>query len=62
MSDRQIVLDAVREMPDSLSLREIMDELLLLGEVKRRLAKSEQGERGTPHAEVVKQLDSWITK
>lgn len=62
MSDRQLVLEAVQEMPETLSLHEIVDELLLLEEVKRRLAKSERGEPGVPHDEVVKMLDSWITK
>ena len=62
MSDRQLVLDAVREMPESLSLHEIVGELLLLDEVKKRLAKSERGERGVPHEEAVKMLNSWITE
>lgn len=62
MSDRQLILEAVQEMPEQLSLHEIVEELLLLDEVKARLAKSERGERGVPHEEVVKMLDSWITK
>jgi len=62
MSDRELVLDAVRGLPDNLSLREIVDELLLMEEIKTRLAKSERGVSGVPHEEVVKMLDSWITK
>jgi predicted transcriptional regulator len=62
MSDRQLILDAVQEMPEHASFHEILDELLLLDEVKKRLAKSERGERGVPHEEVAKMLDSWITK
>ena len=62
MSDRELVLDAVQEMPADASLKEIVDELLLLDEIKARLAKSERGEPGVPHEEVVKMLDSWITK
>jgi hypothetical protein len=62
MSDRELVLDAVQEMPETASLHEIVDELLLLDEVKRRLAKSERNERGIPHEEAVKMLDSWIIK
>ncbi len=49
-------------MPETASLREIVGELLLLDEVKKRLAKSERGESGVPHEEAVKMLDSWITK
>ena len=62
MSDRELVLDAVQEMPATASLHEIVDELRLLDEVKKRLAKSERGERGVPHEDVVKMLDSWIIK
>ena len=62
MSDRELVLDAVQEMPETASLHEIVDELLLLDEVKKRLAKSERGEPGVLHEDVFKMLDSWITK
>jgi predicted transcriptional regulator len=62
MSDRQLILEAVQEMPETASLHEIVDELLLLDEVKCRLAKSERGAPGVPHEDVVKMLDSWITK
>ena len=61
MSDRQLVLDAVQEMPDSLSLHEIVDELLLLDEVKRRLKKNPKG-KGIPAEELLQQVSSWITK
>jgi hypothetical protein len=62
MSDRELVLDAVQELPDDLSIRQIVNELLLLDEVKERLAKSERGVPGISHEDVVKMLDSWITK
>ena len=62
MSDRELVLDAVQELPDDLSIKQIVGELLLLDEVKERPAKSERGVPGVPHEDVVKMLDSWITK
>lgn len=62
MSDRELVLEAVRGLPDNLTLREIVEELLLLDEVKARLAKSERNAPGVPHEDGVKLLDSWITK
>lgn len=49
-------------MPEQVSAEEILDELRLLNEVKKRLAKKELRERGVPHEEAVKMLDSWITK
>jgi hypothetical protein len=60
MSDRQLILEAIQQMPEPASAQEILDELLLLNDVKKRLAKSERGGRGIPHEDVVKMLDSWI--
>ena len=62
MNDRELVLNAVQEMPEDASIKQIVDELLLLDDVKTRLAMSERGEPGVPHAEVVKMLDSWTSK
>ena len=62
MSDRELVVDAVQEMPDDSTIKEIVDELLLLDDIKARLAMSERGEPGVPHEAVAKMLDSWITK
>jgi predicted transcriptional regulator len=61
MSDRQLILEAVQQMPEQASAEEILDELLLLSEVKKRLAKSERGERSVPQEAVAQMLDSWIT-
>jgi hypothetical protein len=62
MSDKQLILEAVQQMPEQASTEEILDELLLLDEVKKRLAKSKRDIPGIPHEDVVKMLDSWITK
>jgi hypothetical protein len=62
MSDRDFVLEVIQEMPEGLSIREIVDELLLLDEVKKRLAKSEAGVPGVPAEDVIKMLDSWTTQ
>jgi hypothetical protein len=62
ISDRKLVLDVVQEMPETASLQEIVDELLLLTTVKERLARAEKGQRGVPHEDVVKMLDQWITE
>ena len=61
MSDRELVLDAVQEMPATASLHEIVEELALLASVKIGLEQSERGE-GVPHEQVVKLLDTWISK
>jgi hypothetical protein len=44
MSDRELVLETVRKMPDQSSLDEIVEELRLLGAVREGLSQSERGE------------------
>jgi hypothetical protein len=61
MSDRELVLDAVKEMPESASIREIVDELLLLEEVRKRLETNPSG-KGVPAEELLAQVSSWVTK
>ena len=61
INDKELVLNIVREMPETVSFREIVDELLLVEEVRKRLEKNPHG-NGVPHEEVVKMLNSWIAK
>lgn len=61
MSDRELVLAAVQEMPETASLRDITDELLVLAEVRERMEKNPDG-RGIPAEEVLRQVASWVTK
>lgn len=61
MSDKELVLDAVQQMPQQSSLAEILDELAMMASVKEGLAQSERGE-GVTHEEVVKMMEQWITK
>jgi predicted transcriptional regulator len=62
MSDRELVINAVKDMPENTSSKDIVNELLLIEAVKEQLARSERGEPGVPHEEVVKMFESWITK
>jgi hypothetical protein len=61
MSDRELILEAVRELPDNLSIREIVDELLLMETVRERLAKNPQG-KGVPAEELLDQVSAWVAK
>jgi hypothetical protein len=61
MSDRELVIDVVRELPDNLSVREIVDELLLMETVRERLAKNPQG-KGIPAEALLDQVSTWVTK
>jgi hypothetical protein len=61
MSDRELVLDAVQEMPETASVHEIVDELLLMDTVRERLKKNPRG-KGVPAEELLRQVSSWVTK
>ena len=61
MSDRQLILEAVQQMPESASIAEIMDELLLMETVRERLKMNPQGE-GVSAEELLRQVSSWATK
>ena len=61
MSDRELVLDAVGEMPETASLREIADELQMLAALQERLKKNPHG-RGVAAEELLQQVSSWTSK
>ena len=61
MSDRQLILEAVQQMPEQASAQEILDELPLLNTVRERLEKNPQG-TGVPAEELLRRVSSWVTK
>ncbi|HEY3762450.1 MAG TPA: hypothetical protein VGN23_11950 [Verrucomicrobiae bacterium] len=61
MSDRQIILEAVQQMPEPASAEEILNELLLLDEIKKRLEQNPKG-KGVPARDLLRQVSSWIPK
>ena len=61
MSDKQLVLDALQQMPDSVSLEEIQDELELLAAIQRGHAEADAG-NVIDHETVMKMSEEWISK
>ena len=61
MSDRQLVLEAIQEMPETASLREIADELQIMAAVRERMDKNPQA-KGVSAEELLRQVSSWVTK
>ena len=59
MSQKEIVLEAVRELPDDCSMDEIADRVEFLAAVQKGFDQLDRGE-GIPHDEVKKQLASWL--
>jgi predicted transcriptional regulator len=61
MSDKQSVLEAIRRLPDEVTLREIRDEIEFLAAVREGEQQADQG-RLIPLEQVEKNLQSWLSK
>jgi predicted transcriptional regulator len=60
MTQKEMVLDAIRALPDNASIREMADRLEFLAAIQAGLDQLDRGE-GIPHEEVKKQLASWTS-
>jgi predicted transcriptional regulator len=61
MSNKEIVLDLVRRLPESASLRDIAREIEFVAGVREALAELDRGE-GVPLEEVEQRMAAWTTK
>jgi predicted transcriptional regulator len=61
MSDQQSVVEAIRRLPDEVTLREIRDEIEFLAAVREGEQQADQG-RLIPFEQVEKNLQSWLSK
>jgi predicted transcriptional regulator len=59
MSDKEAVIQAIRELPDGATLEEIIERIALLAAIRRGEAAADAG-RVVPHEEVKKRIASWI--
>ena len=60
MTEKEIVLETIRALPDDTSLGEIAERIEFMAAVQKGLEQLDRGE-GIPHDEVKKQLASWLT-
>ena len=60
MTQKEMVMDAIRDLPDDASVREIADRLEFLAALQLGLDQLDTGE-GIAHEEVKRQLASWLT-
>jgi predicted transcriptional regulator len=60
MTEKEIVLETIRALPDDCSLEEIAERIEFMAAVQKGLDQLDRGE-GIPHDEVKKQLASWLT-
>lgn len=59
MTEKEIVLETIRALPDDCSLEEIAERVEFMAAVQKGLDQLDRGE-GIPHDEVKKQLASWL--
>jgi len=60
MTDKEGVLETIRQLPDTCSIDEIADRIEFLAAIQKGLDQLDRGE-GIPHEEIKKQLASWLT-
>ena len=60
MTEKEIVLETIRALPDDCSLEEIVERIEFMAAVQKGLDQLDNGE-GIPHDEVKRQLASWLT-
>jgi predicted transcriptional regulator len=60
MTQKELVLDAIKELPEDASLDEMADRVEFLAAVQRGLDQLDRGE-GIPHEEIKRQLALWLT-
>jgi len=60
MTEKEIVLETIRALPDTCTLDEITERIEFMAAVQKGLDQLDRGE-GIPHEEVKKQLASWLT-
>ncbi len=60
MTEKEIVLETIRALPDNSSIDEIVERIEFLAAVQKGLDQLDRGE-GIPHEEIKKQLAAWLT-
>jgi predicted transcriptional regulator len=61
MSNKELVLEAVRGMSDEATIEEISEEIAILASIRRGQEAADAG-RLIPHEEVEQRLSKWLTK
>src|SRR5215203_1646948 len=60
MTEKEIVLETIRALPDDCSIEEIAERVKFMAAVQKGIDQLDRGE-GIPHDEVKRQLASWLT-
>ena len=61
MSQKELVLDAIQELPDDASIDQIADRVEFLAASQKGIDDIDRGDT-VPHEEIKKQLAAWLTE
>jgi predicted transcriptional regulator len=61
MSDKEVVIEAIRQLPEQASFEEIAEEVAILAGIQKGEEDADAG-RTIPHDEVKKRLQTWLSK
>ena len=61
MTQKQLVIQAINDLPDDAPLAEIVERVEFLAAIQKGLDQLDRGE-AIPHDEVKRQLASWLAK
>ena len=61
MTQKQLVIQAINDLPDDTPMSEIVQRVEFLASIQKGLDQLDGGE-GIPHEEVKRQLASWLAK
>jgi len=59
MTQKELAIDVIRELPNNCSLDEIVQRIEFLAGIQKGLDQLDHGE-GIPHEEIKRQLASWL--
>ena len=59
MTEKEIVIETIRALPDNCTLDEIAERIRFMAAVQKGLDDLDRGE-GIPHEEIKRQLASWL--
>jgi predicted transcriptional regulator len=60
MTEKEIVIETIRALPDDCSIEEIAERVEFMAAVQKGLDQLDKG-KSIPHDEIKKQLASWLT-
>jgi predicted transcriptional regulator len=61
MSNKEMVIDAVRELPEEATLEDILEQIRILAALQQSVQAADAGQV-IPHEEVKKRVASWNSK